>query len=104
MTPHSLYLIISLPSLRNGFKVTHIIVSPHNVLNSPLISLSIFETLYSILLSSVISASAWDEVRNINVQVSPDINQPENCSSYLLNLETLISNSLHLADDVTVTR
>ena len=88
--------------------MTHIILSPHNVLPSPLISLSFFETLYSILLSSVISASAsawaWDGVRNINVQVSPDINQPENCSSYLLNLETLISNSLHLADDVTVTR
>ena len=31
MTPHSLYLIISLPSLRNGFKVTQIIVSPDNV-------------------------------------------------------------------------
>ena len=59
-----------------------------------------FTSLYSILLSFVIASS----VRNINVQFLQDVNQPENCSEYLENLETVLSNSLHLADDVTVTR
>ena len=43
-------------------------------------------------------------VRNINVKISAHVPQPENCTEYLDNLETLLSNSLHLANDVTKIR
>ena len=52
-------------------------------------------------LSSVINSSS---VRRINVKVSSDVSQPQNCSQYLDNLETLVANSLHLVDDVSLTR
>ena len=43
-------------------------------------------------------------VRNINVKISTHVPQPQNCTEYLDNLETLLSNSLHLANDVTKIR
>ena len=62
------------------------------------VKLFIFNPCY---LSSVINSSS---VRRIHVKVSSDVTQPQNCSGYLDNFETLVSNSLHLADDVSLTR
>ena len=97
---NTLHIVISLTSLRNGFKVleTQIFIIPHKSVK--LLSSERHTSLYSILFSPVISS----HVRNINVHLSEGINQPENCSEYLDSLETLLSNSLQLADDVTVTR
>ena len=58
-----------------------------------------FQSLLS--LSSVINSSS---VRRISVKISSEVTQPQNCSEYLDNFETLVSNSLHLADDVSLTR
>ena len=42
--------------------------------------------------------------RSVRLSVSPGLAPPPNCSAYLANMQTILTNALHLADSLTGTR